>query len=124
MAMSWPGPYGFGYYRPGWSPALDVANEAGANARRAQTHIMELGRDVDRLSMISQALWLILKEQHGFDDETLRKKVMQIDLKVRHDAKDGAAGPAPCPGCGRPLSRRHAHCIYCGAERKHDVFDR
>ena len=121
MPMWWPG---YSNYGPVYSPALDVANEAGANARKAQSQIVEMGRDIDRLSMISQALWLILKEEHGYDDDVLRKKVMAIDMKERHDAKDGSAAPHPCPRCGRPFARRHARCIYCGAERAVDVFER
>jgi len=124
MAMWWPGFGGVGAYRTSYSPALDAANEAGEKARHAISEIEELRRDVDLLSMIAQALWLVLKDEHGYDDETLRKKVMEIDLKERHDAKEGGVAPGPCPGCGRPLARRHAHCIYCGAERKADVFER
>jgi hypothetical protein len=102
-----------------------VANEAGANARQAQSQIAELGRDLDRLSMITQALWLILKDEHGYDDDVLRAKVMAIDLSERAQAGgEGKPPPLPCPKCNRPLGRRHARCIYCGAERPLDLFER
>ena len=118
MAMWWAGVYGSTSMA---SAAHGQALDASAKADQANTQIEFLARDVERLSMVTQALWQILKDEHGYDDEVLRKKVMEIDLA---DRTEGGHAPQPCDQCHRPLARRHAHCLYCGAARKVDPFER
>jgi len=48
---------------PGTEPDSSLAHR---KARQASTDVEELRGEVDRLRMIAQALWEILKQQHGF----------------------------------------------------------
>lgn len=111
---------------PGLSFSVEVsASEAGAQARRAAAEVEALGNDVERILMITEALWGILKEKHGYQDQELINRVTEID---RRDGKlDGRVAPGPppsCPKCGRTLERRRPFCLYCGQAIARDPFER
>jgi hypothetical protein len=118
----WGGSFGGGYASDGAAiAAAGAAHEAGATARQAATEVEFLSKDVERLYMVTHALWQLLKEEHGYDDAKLQRKVMALDLAEHDEPKPP---PLPCPSCSRPVSRRHPRCIYCGAVCPQDVFAR
>lgn len=87
--------------------------------------IVSLESQVERLLMITEALWDILKEQHGYTNDELMRRVALIDLKDgKLDGKVARTGPAQCPKCQRVLNRRHMQCIYCGEQIVQDPFGR
>ena len=91
-----------------------------------QTEVRLLRMDVERLMMITEALWTLLKEQHGYTDDELVKRVNAIDL--RDGVLDGqvATELSPvCPACHRqqPLKGRPL-CLYCGEPVAADPFHR
>ncbi|MCE9618525.1 MAG: hypothetical protein K8R92_01285 [Planctomycetes bacterium] len=103
----------------------NTAENAQREARSAQSRLESLQCDVERLSMITEALWVCLKQQHGYKDEDLAKLVKEIELR---DGKlDGhAAPPEPraCPHCGRMLAKRRPACYYCGKPVEVEPFAR
>ena len=104
--------------------ARKMAAKADRKAEGVERSAEILQAEVERLFMITEALWTILKEHHGYSDGDLEQLVTQIDLR---DGKlDGkvAASPHPCAACGKPVSRRRPLCIYCGAETPPALFDR
>jgi hypothetical protein len=113
-------PLGMG---PVSSAVANAAAEASTVARAARTEVAELSAEVDRLFMITQALWEIVKTERGYDDATLRNTVTAFQQSARTRKAGGAEVP-PCAACGRPASRRHDRCIYCGAATPMDVFAR
>lgn len=112
---------------------ISNAQQAGAIASAesrayARGQIDALRLDMERVLMITEALWELLKLQHGYTDEQLLEHVRRIDAQ---DGRiDGRAGriegsePSPCPSCGRMLSRRRPVCIYCGAHGSAQLFPR
>ena len=109
--------------RPGFTPIGD--SEARDEARRANSDIAHLRADIERLFMISEALWIILKEKHGYSDEELIRHVEDIDLRDgRLDGDQGKAEPRDCPECGRTLQKQRPLCIYCGTPVDWGPFDR
>jgi hypothetical protein len=101
----------------------DTAAHAAAEARR-QADILRF--DVQKLYLITEALWCILKEKHGYSDEHLAALMQELDL--RDGKQDGKSATTPeraaCPNCGRTLMRRQAQCIYCGAPVPQKPFER
>lgn len=94
-------------------------------SREANRAFEGVEHDIERLLMITEALWKILQEEHGYDDERLIAKVMEIDLEDgRLDGRVKRTGPQQCGSCGRALSSRHLKCIYCGTVALRDPFDR
>ena len=87
--------------------------------------ILLLQQDVERLLMITESLWDILKEKHGYTDEELRRRVADIDLR---DGKlDGRVAPMElpdCPQCGRKPQRHRPLCLYCGQALVNNPFQR
>ncbi len=94
-----------------------VDREARNQARDARADVAELGARVDRLSLITMALWSLVRDQLGLTEEQLAQRVQDLDLS---DGKlDGKINPqaTKCPKCGKMVSPRHARCWYCGRVR-------
>ena len=103
------------YGSGGFSGGESVTSSAHREARQASTDVEDLRGEVDRLRMIAEALWEILKQQHGYDDEELIKRVTEIDLRDgKLDGRVAPTPPEPCPECGRVTGRNRPRCIYCG----------
>jgi hypothetical protein len=89
--------------------------QIGFAGTEADVRLLRL--DVERLMMITEALWTLLKEQHGYTDDELIKRVNKIDM--RDGALDGqvAAELSPvCPQCHRQQPIKHRPlCLYCGS---------
>ena len=98
--------------------ASRVATEA-----RAKAEAMEY--DIEKLLMITEALWSILKEQHGYADEELIRRIQDIDLRDgRLDGKVATEENPACPECGRTLIGKHPVCLYCGTAVMRNPFER
>jgi hypothetical protein len=101
-------------------------SQSSSIARRAESQVVLLEADVERLLMITEALWTMLKEQHGYTDSDLIKRVAAIDMR---DGKlDGRVadqeGPLTCPQCSRTLIGNRPVCLYCGKPVARDPFER
>lgn len=98
-----------------------VSNEA--TEARSQTDFLRA--DVEKLLMITEALWSILKEQHGYTDAELIRRVQEIDLRDGIlDGKVAKQTQPSCPQCHRTLIRNQPKCLYCGAEVEKNLFER
>ncbi len=101
------------------------AREASRKAREASTQVDLLKRDVNRLLMITEALWLLLQKAHGYTDDELRALITQIDLRDgRLDGRVKETETLLCPACKRPVSYKYNACIYCGQLMEQDPFGR
>jgi len=98
---------------------------AKRDAQRAQRQAENLEAEIDRLLMITEALWLLLKKEHGYSDEVLANVIKEIDLRdgVVNGRLPKSAG-APCPHCGRTISIKLLQCLYCNQPLQPDPFAR
>lgn len=92
----------------------------GESVSRAATDVRTQNEfiqcDVEKLFMLTEALWTILKEKHGCTDEELVRRVQEIDLRDgKLDGKVAKVKP-DCPKCSRKLMGKRPVCLYCGAE--------
>jgi hypothetical protein len=84
-----------------------------------------LKSDIDKLYLVTEALWRIIKEKNHLEDEDLAELVSAIDLQDgRLDGRVAPGEPDTCSSCGRVLSRRHPACIYCGTPIRYTPFNR
>jgi len=105
------------------------AQSAGERASRTATEVRTQNEaitcDVEKLFMITEALWTILKEQHGYTDENLGQMIQDIDLRDgKLDGKVAKQQNPSCPQCGRTLMGKHPVCLYCGTAVARDPFER
>ena len=102
-----------------------AAKPSEYKAERAITEIQSLKFDIERLLMITEALWTLLREQHGYSEDVLLNKITEMDMRDgRMDGKVAASAPFNCPKCSRPLGKRRPACIYCGTPVVWDPFER
>ena len=87
--------------------------------------VAQLEAQVERLLMITEALWTILKEKHGLDEQELLRQMVQIDLRDgRLDGRVAATPPEPCPKCQRTVAKRSVRCMFCGEPLMTNPFAR
>ena len=102
-----------------------AGERASKSAAEVRTQNEAITCDLEKLMMITEALWIFIKEQHGFTDEHLVNMVQDIDLR---DGKlDGKVSKQPnptCTKCGRRLMGKHPICMYCGTAVDRDPFER
>ncbi len=84
-----------------------------------------LRSDVERLMIIAEALWEILRDRFGLDDAELFRRMAEIDLRDgRADGRLAPSPPRPCPDCGRVMSRGRPICLFCGRASLAPSFER
>jgi hypothetical protein len=114
------------YFNPSSSPFLigkDVRGELRAVETKAEVERLRI--DVERLFMISEALWRLLKEKHGYSDEQFEDLVTQIDMEDgRLDGRVAPTEKPNCPKCDAKLSGGRPVCIFCGTQIIQDPFQR
>ncbi len=95
--------------------AASFARGAGAaDAAALGLEIDDLNERVDRLLLVVESMWSLLRE-HGYTDEQLASRIRHID------GEDGTADgrrtlrPTRCPKCDSMVEPGRSTCTYCGA---------
>jgi hypothetical protein len=102
-----------------------AAERAATTATQARSQVELMQMDVERLLMITEALWTMLRDEHGYTDDQLIQKVQEIDMRDgRLDGKVAKQPPSQCPQCGRAMSARRPMCVFCGTASSGDPFQR
>ena len=82
-----------------------------------------LQADVERLFMITEALWTIAKTQCGLKDEQFDQLVTEIEMRDgKANGRRKQEERPDCPACKRKAIGQHKSCLYCGAAIKLDPF--
>jgi hypothetical protein len=120
MPIFW-GPVGYPVHPVAHQASRDAARAEGA-AGRSLGAVHTLEARLERLALITEALWTLLRERVGMTDEQLLERIREVDLS--DGVLDGKVrrGTSECPACQRVLSKRHSHCLYCGAEVEREPF--
>ncbi len=107
-----------------------TASIAAQDAARAKGQVQAAGRRLKVLEanlaktlMVCETLWELLRDEHGWTDKTLHKKLYEVDM--RDGVLDGKnqRKAVECPDCGHTVSARHPACIYCGRVIDTSVFN-
>lgn len=72
--------------------------------------------------LLNAALWELLRDTSSLNDEQLREKVEEIDL--RDGMQDGKMrlSVQVCSGCKRKINGQRDRCIYCGEKASGSPF--
>jgi hypothetical protein len=91
------------------------AAQAQSNAREAESKADLITHDIDRLLLITEALWMQMKKEHGYADDVLTNLIQEIESrKVIVDGMTVKDPPQACPNCGKMNLAKRLACIYCG----------
>ena len=94
--------------------ASAVASAQSA-ANEAKTNVEIFKHDIDRLLLVTEALWTLMKQQHGYTDDVLVGLIQDIEKqKAAAYASAAKDPPAACPYCGRLNTATRSFCMYCG----------
>jgi hypothetical protein len=82
----------------------------------AMVRLREVDHEIERLKLLNQALWELLRARLDLKDADLEKVIREVDL--RDGAEDGrmTTTALKCPTCGRVSSSKHWKCLYCGQQ--------
>ena len=109
----------------GTRQAESTARRASAKASELRTEVEFMKMDIEKLLMVTESLWGILKEQHGYSDGDLIQRIEKIDLRDgKLDGKVAKQGPSVCPNCSRTLIGNRPVCLYCGTPITRHPFER
>jgi hypothetical protein len=105
-------------------PSFPAATPA-SEQRSQSAEIAQLRADVERLYFITEALWRILREKQGIDEQEIIRQIAAIDMEDgKLDGRKAPQPPQPCPKCGRTLTKQRLKCMYCGEFIALNPFDR
>ena len=103
--------------------AAERAAEATDRANEARQEVATLQKRVDRLEMVCEALWKVVKARTGATEEEALRLIEEIDLRDGKLNGRTAAIPQPCAKCTRIVSALTGICPYCGTQNfKTTVF--
>ena len=102
------------------APVMPVADKSAIEDSRSR--VRDLEHEVDRLKLLNQALWELLREKLKVTDAELEKRIADVDM--RDGIKDGKMTTVAlkCPSCSRVSSSKHWKCLYCGQEFEKPVM--
>lgn len=109
-------------FRNSAAPENEISPQARAEPR-GDTE--EIRAEIERLYFITEALWRILKEKHGLDENEIVRQITMIDMEDgKLDQRKAKTPPKPCPKCGRVVAKQRAKCMYCGELIVANPFER
>jgi hypothetical protein len=81
--------------------------------RRSRDELLELQERLDRLLVLTEAIWMLVTERTGLTDDDLRAHLGSLDGS--DGVQDGRRQPVPavCP-CGAKIGPKAPRCVFCG----------
>jgi len=98
------------------SISREEIKDANAKLVRANDKIGELQDQVDRLLLITESMWFVLKDKLQLDDAVLMDMMKRVDMQDGKVDGKATAKAQMCPNCNHPMSTRTGRCFYCGTQ--------
>lgn len=117
-----------GLWMGGMLPSQDSDGTSEAlKAERAasyelKTQLTELLRHVERLALLNQALWELIRTKLSLTDDDLEQMARQVDLRDGREDGQITAIAVQCPSCRRICNSKHDRCLYCGQLFEKPIF--
>ena len=87
--------------------------------------VQELRAENERLLLIAEALWRIIRDKLQVEEHELAKQIVAIDMEDgRFDGRKAPSAPRPCSKCGRILAKHRPRCLFCGEPVTPEPFER
>lgn len=108
----------FGYVMGEKSAARTAAfarSAGAADAKGLSDDVTQLDDRIDRLVLVVDAIWSILKE-NGYNDAQLIQRIRETDMVDGVTDGRRQAYPQKCKKCEALVEPGRPTCTYCGAE--------
>ena len=95
-----------------------AASEARRATSKADAVVQEyarLQRRLERLSLATQAMWELLRDNSGLTEEDLQTKILEVDLRDGRTDGKMQSQITDCPNCGAKTNSKRTLCVMCGA---------
>ena len=94
--------------------AQNAVQQAAVDVESTRRMVDELRVQIERMNLVNQAIWELVRDRASLTDADLNAKVQEIDL--RDGQADGriTAAAGNCPKCGKLNARGRTKCMYCG----------
>lgn len=106
-------------YVMGQKSATDAAvyaRSAGtASSMASHRRLIDVDERVDRLVLLVEAMWSLL-EEHGFSDEELAARLIELDQSDGNLDGRRIPPPATCRSCGSKVASGLTACQFCGTD--------
>ncbi len=90
----------------------------------SKSDLRDLELRVNKLELIAEALWEILKKETRLQETDLIELISEIDLRDgKFEGKKANTTAVRCAKCDRMNSKRHSKCLYCGEVFLLDPFE-
>jgi len=76
--------------------------------------MLPLVEHVERLALLCEAMWALIREKTNLSEEDLSKKMTELDLEDRVIDNKHNKPPMDCPECGSKVCRKFGRCLFCG----------
>lgn len=91
------------------------ASQALSNSNEFSADVRSLERKIDRLALLSQAIWSLIREKTSLTDAELMDEIKRIDML--DGCLDGKVSETKkCIKCGTVLTSSADNCYSCGAK--------
>lgn len=102
-----------GYGRP--SDYQRIFHSPSNSGSVGKAKIRDLEDRIEKLELVCESLWEMLKEKCDYDETDLIERMTEIDLSDgKFDGKKRRSSSIKCSKCQRKNSKRHNRCMYCG----------
>src|SRR5687768_11321747 len=93
---------------------LRAVRDARLKANESLNRTDDTVQRLERLALLCQAMWEMLRERVEFSDDQLAAKVREVDL--RDGREDGRRGERvlECPHCRNSVNSQSPRCVVCG----------
>ena len=102
----------------------DQASRSSQKTSQLDDKVRLLEQRLDHLTLYSQAMWELIRENTRLEDQDILERAKQID--ARDGKSDGKISTAIliCPACERKNNSAKKQCMYCGEDlpREH-IFE-
>ena len=96
----------------------------GSGSKAPRATIEHLEQSLEHQTLLSRALWELLKKNCHLEERDLVAKVAEIDLRDGSLDHRLVSPLLDCPNCGKKVNARRRICAYCGfRDFPTDVFE-
>jgi hypothetical protein len=93
--------------------ASAIDRDSISRDQRLDERIDELEDRIEKVLVITEAMWELARDRLQLTDEQLDAAVLAI---VDRQNLERAAGPRRCPSCQAAVPHEMARCQFCGAD--------